>query len=133
MKLKQKFALGLCAFYLFSVIGIAMSMHFCGGSLATVSLYNAGASCKLCKEEPVNKKDDSCCQNTKIEVKVKDSHQAESLVKLPKALDILTFLPPRISELFKLYLPAFFKEAIDEAPSRVSSVSRQVLHCVFRN
>ncbi|MES2417674.1 MAG: hypothetical protein V4541_05770 [Bacteroidota bacterium] len=133
MKLKQKLALGLGVFYLFSVIGIALSMHFCGGSLASVSVYKTSTACNLCKEEPINKKDDTCCKNTHVEVKIKDSHQAESLVKLPKAFSILAFFPPRISELFTQYLPVFFSETAQEAPPRTPSVSLQVLHCVFRN
>ncbi len=84
MVLKQKLALALCTFYLFSVIGLALSIHFCGGKLASVSVSSAKAACKFCKAEVADKKDDGCCKNTKIDVKVKDIHPAEASIKLTK-------------------------------------------------
>ncbi len=133
MKLKQKLAIGLCTFYLVSVIGIALSMHFCGGRLASVSISNAQAACKLCKTEKADKKDDGCCKNTKVVVKLKDSHQVESSLKLPKVFSLETYLPARITTLFRPFLPAFFTQLENKAPPRTTGVSLQVLHCVFRN
>lgn len=133
MKLKQKLALSLCTFYLVSVIGVALSMHFCGGELASVSVFTDRAACKYCKEEPKDKKDDGCCKNTKVEVKVKDSHQTESSFKLPKLFSLEAYLPSRISELFKPFFPAFFSRMENKAPPRPAGVAIHVLNCVFRN
>ena len=133
MKLKQKFALSLCTFYLVSVIGVALSMHFCGGKLASVSVYTDRAACKYCKAEVKDKKDDGCCKNTKVDVKVKDSHQAESSFKLPKLFSLETFIPTKFSELFKPVIPAFFSKLENKAPPRSTSVAIHVFNCVFRN
>ena len=133
MKLKPKFALALCAFYVLSVIGIALSMHFCGGKLASVSIANAQVSCKYCKTAPVDKKDKGCCKNTKIDVKVKDSHHAEDTVKLPKVFSLDTYLPSHIVEFLKPFFPKYLNGLENKAPPRTSGVSLQVLNCVFRN
>ena len=133
MKLKQKFALSLCAFYVLSVIGIALSMHFCGGKLADVAFYTNKTSCKFCKTEPVDKKDDGCCKNTTVEVKVKDSHHAEASVKLPKVFSLDSYLPSYIITFLKPFLPKYFGSLVNKAPPRTSGISLQVLHCVFRN
>ncbi len=132
MKLKQKIAIGLCALYVVSVIGIAITFHFCGGKLADVSLY-AKTACKFCKNEPVAKKDDGCCKNTKVDVKVKDSHQAETSFKLPKLFSFDTYFPSRITEFFRPFLPTLLNKLENKAPPRTSPISLQILHCVFRN
>lgn len=133
MKLKQKSALSLCALYVVSVIGIALSMHFCGGKLASVSLYANKTACKYCKIEPVDKKDDNCCKNTKVDVKVKDSHQAEASVKLPKIFSLESYLPTHIVEFLKPFFPKHLGGLENKAPPRTSGISLQILHCVFRN
>lgn len=109
-----------------------MTFHFCGGKLADVSLYTKTA-CKFCKNEPVAKKDDGCCKNTKIDVKVKDSHQAETSFKLPKVFSFETYFPSRITEFFRPFLPAVLTKLENKATPRTSRISLQILHCVFRN
>lgn len=133
MKLKQKFALVLCVFYAVSVIGVALSMHFCGGKLASVALYTNKTACKFCKTEPVDKKDDGCCKNTKVDVKVKDSHHAEASVKLPKVFSLEAVLPRYFVSFLKPILPKYFSGLENKAPPRTSSISLQILNCVFRN
>lgn len=133
MKLKQKLALGLSAFYMLSVIGVALSMHFCGGKLASVSLFTNEVACKYCKAEPVAKKDDSCCKNTKVEVKVKDNHKAESSFKLPKLFSLEIILGQRLADFFRPYFPNFFSKVENKAPPKSTRVSLHLLNCVFRN
>lgn len=132
MKLKQKLAIGLCVFYTFSVIGIALSMHFCGGKLASVAINTHKTSCKLCKKEPVNKKDDGCCKNTKVDIKVKDSHQTTASVKLAKLFATDLFLVPRFTAaaIFSPEKRLFF---INKAPPFASKKAIYLLNCVFRN
>ncbi len=133
MKLKQKIAVGLATFYLISVIGVALSMHFCGGKLASVALFANKTSCKYCKQEPLAKKDDGCCKNTKIDVKVKDSHQTESSFKLPKLFSLDTYLHPRISNLIQYFFPKIVGNGTNKAPPKTSGVAIHVFNCVFRN
>ncbi|RZL30638.1 MAG: hypothetical protein EOO96_17730 [Pedobacter sp.] len=132
MKLKQKFAIGLCAFYVLSVVGIALSMHFCGGKLASVALYSNKVACKYCKTEPVEKKDDGCCKNKQVDVKVKDSHKAETGLKLPKLFEVESFIPRRIATFIHPVTTFFFNKLSNKAPPNTSSISKQVLNCIFR-
>lgn len=133
MMVRQKSALVLCAIYAFSVIGIAISMHFCGGKLADISFYSNKTTCKFCKTEPVNKADDDCCKNTKVDAKIKDSHQGETSFKLPKIFSLETFLPSNVNEIFKPFFPKFFSQLANKAPPPLSGVAIRVLYCVFRN
>jgi len=133
MSLKQKLAISLCTFYLISVIGVALSLHFCGGKLASVAVYSSKAACKYCKAEPVDKKDDGCCKNTKVDVKVKDSHQAESSFKLPKLFGVDAILHPRVSQLFKEILPHLFNQSGYKDPPKATNVAIHIINCVFRN
>ncbi|MEJ5993848.1 hypothetical protein WG904_05385 [Pedobacter sp. Du54] len=133
MSLKQKLAISLCAFYLVSVIGVALSLHFCGGKLASVSTTTARASCTYCKAESANQKDNNCCKNTKVEVKVKDNHQAESAIKAPKLFSVDLFLHPNVSQIINQFLPTFFSKLANKAPPKPSGVALHVMNCVFRN
>lgn len=133
MKLKQKLAIGLCAFYIFSVIGFALSMHFCGGKLAAVAINSDKATCKFCKTAPVEKNDDGCCKNTKFEVKVKDNHQTSTSFKLPKLFSVDLFFQPNFINLVKIDVPFFFTKLVNKAPPKTSSVALYIFNCIFRN
>ncbi|MBC7615805.1 MAG: hypothetical protein H7202_07035 [Pedobacter sp.] len=133
MSLKQKLAISLCAFYVISVIGVALSLHFCGGKLASISALNAKEVCKYCKSEPIAQKDDNCCKNTKIDVKVKDNHQIESAVKLPKIFSIDAFIPRAAHTIFKKLLPNLFNKVENRNPPKITGVALHVMNCVFRN
>jgi len=132
MKLQQKIAMALCAFYLISVIGVAMNMHFCSGKLAEVSFKKA-AGCGACKSESKSAKNNKCCKDTAVEAKIKDSHKGEAKVNLPQDFSIELFLGPVVSELFKIILPNTTGEGVNKAPPLSSVVSLHILHCVFRN
>ncbi len=133
MSLKQKLAISLCTFYLISVIGVALSLHFCGGKLASVSATKAVASCKYCKAESASKMDDNCCKNTKVDVKVKDNHQIEGGFKLPKLFSVDVFLHSDIKEIAHLFLPAYFNKLSNKAPPEPTGIALHVMNCVFRN
>ena len=133
MSLKQKLAISLCTFYLVSVIGVALSLHFCGGKLASISASSAKEVCKYCKLEPIAKKDDNCCKNTKIDVKVKDNHQIESAVKLPKVFSIDAFIPRVAHTIFKQFLPNLFNNVENKNPPKITGIALHVMNCVFRN
>ncbi|MES2651145.1 MAG: hypothetical protein V4663_05365 [Bacteroidota bacterium] len=133
MSLKQKLAISLCTFYLVSVIGVALSLHFCGGKLASISVLNAKVSCKYCKSEPLTQKEDNCCKNTKVDVKVKDNHKVQSAVKLPKLFSIDVIVPRAFQAIFRQFLPNFLNKAENNPPPKVTNVALHVMNCVFRN
>lgn len=131
--IKQKLALGLCTFYLVSVIGIALSMHFCGGKLASVAVYSSKASCKFCKSEAGEKKDNGCCKNTKVEVKVKDNHQSTTSFKLPQLFDSVCLFNPLTNFTLKKVETTFLNKTENKAPPGPRSIALHIFNCVFRN
>lgn len=130
MKFRQKIAFGLCLFYIVSVIGIAVSLHFCGGKLSSMH-FTQTAKCGACKED-VKAEKHNCCKNTEVQSKVDDSHEAGFKVKLPKDFSIDLFLVPFIADLFKSVLPRLFAKS-SEAPPISARLSLNTLNCVFRN
>lgn len=132
MRLKQKIVLGLCAFYLISVIGVALSLHFCGGKLSAVHLTEV-AKCKSCKANVKVVKENTCCKNTAVDAKIKDCHQSGDKVNLPKNYSIQLFLTPFLSELVHAILPRLFSKVENKAPPLSSRVSLYAYNCVFRN
>lgn len=133
MKVKQKIALSMAVFYAVSVIGLAMSLHFCGGKLANVHFFSSEISCKLCKDIPLVKKDDGCCKNTEVNVKVKDSHQSEAEVQMPKLFSIQLFLQQPVINFLQNITPQFFSKIANKAPPLSSRLSLHIFNCIFRN
>ncbi|MBB6499538.1 HYC_CC_PP family protein [Pedobacter cryoconitis] len=133
MKLRQKIALGLCAFYLISVIGVALSLHFCGGQLSGVHLTEV-AHCGGCEEaaKPV-KSEKSCCKNTTVDAKIKDSHQTGQKVSVPDSHTLFILVSPFFSEIFKAVLPALFSKVEDKVPPLSARLALHAYNCVFRN
>jgi len=132
MKLQQKIAMALCAFYLITVIGIAVNMHFCGGKLSAVKLIEQ-ARCGACKGENKVKKAHDCCKDTSVDVKVKDSHEAGLKVKLPQNFSLELFLGPALSQSIKGTFSRLFRKAENKAPPLSAVVALHLYHCVFRN
>lgn len=132
MKLKQKIALGLCAFYLISVIGVALSLHFCGGRLASVH-FTEVARCGTCKMTKKAAVENNCCKNTSVDAKIKDSHQSGLKVDLPKNYSIQLFISPFIAEMVSRILPDLFSKAENKAPPLSARLSLYAYNCVFRN
>ena len=134
MKLKQKIALSLAVFYTVSVMGLALSLHFCGEKLENVKLFSNEVSCKFCADIPAEKiKDDGCCKNTQVTVKVKDSHQTAAKVEMPKLFSIKLFIHPPVLEFISNITPAFFSKISNKAPPLSSRVTLHIFNCIFRN
>ena len=134
MKLKQKIALSLAVFYAVSVMGLALSLHFCSGKLENVKLFSNEVFCKFCADIPAEKiKDDGCCKNTQVTVKVKDSHQTAAKVEMPKLFSIQLFIHPPVLEFLSNITPAFFSKISNKAPPLSSRVALHIFNCIFRN
>ena len=133
MKLKQKIALSLAVFYAVSVMGLALSLHFFCCKMANVKMFINDVSCKFCKEIPAEKKDDGCCKNTQVTVKVKDSHQAEAQIQMPKLFSIQLFIHPPVLEFLSNISPEFFSKISNKAPPLSARVALHVFNCIFRN
>jgi hypothetical protein len=132
MKMKQKIAMGLCVFYLFSMIGLAVSMHFCAGKLSSVRFIET-AKCKACTKDSKIAKGHSCCKTTSVDVKIKDSHQAGAKVKLPGDFSLQLFLGTQLTYVLKSVLANSLRLAENKAPPLSSIISLHLFNCVFRN
>jgi len=131
MKLKQKLALGLCIFYLVSVIGVALSLHFCGDQLSTVHFTQLSApkGCGMEKSAATN----HCCKTTSVDAKIKDCHQSGVKAELPKNFSIHWFLAPFLSDLIDEVLPKLFSKVENKAPPFSARFALHAFNCVFRN
>jgi hypothetical protein len=132
MKSKRKIALSLAILYVVSVIGVALSLHFCGGKLASVKFYSNVKSCKLCKDIPDEKKDDDCCKNTHFTAKVKDSHNTQAQAELPKLFSIQLFIIQPTIDFVQNLSSVFVKRISNKAPPISGRLSLHVLNCAFR-
>jgi len=132
MKFQQKLASALCAFYLIAMIGLAISMHFCGGKLSSVKIGEA-ATCPACKEDKKITKEHDCCKTRSIESKIKDSHQAGLKVKLPGDFSVQLFLGQPFSVLLSKAFLVLPLRAFNKAPPQSSIISLHLFNCVFRN
>lgn len=133
MNFKQKLALSLCTFYLFSVIGVALSLHFCGGKLASVTVNSSKNNCKVCANESFNKKDDGCCKNTKVELKVKDDHQNVAAKQIAKLFSNAVALPVHLLESCQKFKSTIILKVVNKPPPLITSIAIHVFNCVFRN
>jgi hypothetical protein len=134
MKMRKKIAFGLCVFYLVSVIGIAMSLHFCGDELSSVK-FTEQAACNACHAMDGKEmaKKDNCCKNEKVEAKVTDQHQSSEKLNLPTNYSITLFLTPIIADFIHSLLPGFFSRIENKGPPFGSKISLHIINCIFRN
>jgi hypothetical protein len=132
MKMRQNIAFGLSIFYLLSVIGIALSLHFCSGDLSSLRLATK-AKCSMCKADEKAQKEDHCCKNTAVDAKITDSHQSGSSVTLPTDFGFTLFLAPIISQYLEALLPRFLSKVENKAPPLSARQALYAFNCVFRN
>lgn len=134
MKMRQKIALGLCGFYLLSVIGIVLSLHFCSSKLSSVD-FTKKAKCNVCKSMDHVKmaKKDNCCKSKTVEAKITDQHESAAKVNLPTSYSIALLLTPVIAEFVQSLLPSLFSSIENKVPPLSARISLHLYHCVFRN
>lgn len=69
---KRYSAMFMAKVYLVTALGFALNLHFCGKVLAGVTIDQPVKACSV----PMASK--KCCKEKQVDVKIKDSHQAES-------------------------------------------------------
>ncbi len=132
MKSKQKIAIGLALFYVLSVMGVALSVHFCGGKLAEIAVFAKETSCKYCKDTPAEKKPDNCCEDTQVVAKVDHSHQMSSSLTLAQLFTVDLILPYPIFKQTQWIQEQNSDNFLNKAPPLYQSVGLVVLHQSFR-
>ncbi len=122
----------MCFLYVMSIVGFALSIHFCGGQIADVAISKERLSCQFCtNESPV---DDGCCKDSHIQVKVDDTHKAESGSKVPQVFNTDIWAPFKVLRFSgKEVSPALFKWLYERPPHIYKGVAIHLFNCVFRN
>ncbi|WP_157799044.1 HYC_CC_PP family protein [Mucilaginibacter auburnensis] len=95
--------------YGITATGFAMNVHFCSGTVASIKINAAADKCG-----PDNEKMKGC-SDKKVDVKVKDAHQAETSSKAP---GIFSFDLPgfSLSDLIPAAHQALLEKLFDKTP-----------------
>lgn len=119
----KKFAVAILAILYITVSsGVAMSIHYCMGKVASVSLMHTDHGCGMKKD---------CCKNEFKIVKLNDSHKLFSN-------EVKIFAPELISNKAKANSDSWFivnttrPDLNNHSPPRFSGVSLNILYSVFR-
>ena len=109
MKTRNKIAIGLCSFYLLSVTGIALNLHFCSNELSSVN-FTQKANCIAC--EPVGNhllaKKDTCQNNHTVEAKCADEQETSANKDSRNGFSVASFFTPVIGEFMEYLMPGLF-------------------------
>ncbi|WP_374950949.1 hypothetical protein [Mucilaginibacter sp.] len=127
--IKKSGVLLLTVLYLITAAGFALNLHYCGNEVASVKINAPAKSCA----KPMAKSKMNCCKDARLDVKVKDDHQAEqnSFIAQLFAFDI-----PRLpfDELLFSAQKALIEHFVDRGPpdSLIGKVSVFIKNCIFR-
>lgn len=133
MKLKQKIAIFFTVLYTTSVMGIALSLHFCAGKLDNVKVFETSNSCSVCAKSVSTEKTDDCCKTSKVSLTVKDSHQLQAKVSLPKFFASVLFVrSPAIFVVEQAFVSSLTFIS-NKAPPLSAKIALHLFNCNFRN
>jgi hypothetical protein len=114
--------------YIITVVGFALNFHYCCDYITSVKIDAPVKSCSLLTKGKMK-----CCKDSNFEVKVKDSHQAESPSFLSK---ISGFKLPKLpfADFVHVVQNALMKESFGKAPPDhpSNSISTFLKNCSFR-
>ena len=124
----KKIAIAILAIiYLTVSSGVAMTIHYCMGKVASIDLMHASDKCGKCGMKTTG----GCCTDEFKIIKLNDSHKLISN-------DIKIYCPVAVFDNtktgFDINLPS--EETIhsynNHSPPGSSGISLNILHCVFR-
>jgi hypothetical protein len=128
---KRSGAFSLALLYTITVLGFALNLHYCGSKVASVKI---SAPAKVAKSDATCGMKMNCCKNHKVEVKVKDDHQAEQTSFLAK---VFAFEIPKLP--FEDFVfsaqKALLEKLFDRGPPSSktgSKVATYIKNCIFR-
>lgn len=127
--IKRFGALLLVVLYTITASGFALNLHYCGTRVASVKINTPAKSCGMTMGVSENK----CCKDIKIDVKVKDAHEAQSGSFLAKVFN-LTIPKPIFQEYSfsaqQVLAERFFDRGPPDIP--VKGVPVFLKNCIFR-
>jgi hypothetical protein len=84
---KRALSLVFLGFYIISIVGLSINLHYCGTRLAQVQFPSQ--EIRACCSEKVEKTA-HCCKNQAITYKVKDQHLGNSSIHVPSLITALS-------------------------------------------
>ena len=104
MKLKKNIAIVFTCYYLIICVGLTLTVHFCGGSLAGVSAVSSEVACEMkitqdacCASKTATKPD--CCNDTVVDLSEVDEDSLFHETTIEK--QFVAVLPNVIYSFFK--------------------------------
>ncbi|WP_345949834.1 MULTISPECIES: hypothetical protein [unclassified Mucilaginibacter] len=128
---KRSGALSLAILYTITVLGFALNLHYCGTKVASVKIT---APVKEAKAETCGMKM-NCCKNHKVDVKVKDVHQAEQEASLLAKLFAFEIPKLPFEDFVFSAQKALLEKFFDRGPPEnkpTSKVATFLKNCTFR-
>jgi hypothetical protein len=107
--------------YTITSTGFALNLHYCGNHVAAVKINAPAQGCV----KPMAKTKMKCCKDSKLDVKVKDSHESQPNSFIPK---ISTFDVPKslfadfILPVHQMLLNVFFERGPPDEPNQSTPV-----------
>jgi len=109
MKTRNKIAIGLCSFYLLSVTGIALNLHFCSNELSSVH-FTQKANCIAgdpASNQLLTKKDTSQ-KNATAEAKCAGEQENPANKDGENGFSVASFFTPVIGKFIEYLMPGLF-------------------------
>jgi hypothetical protein len=124
---KRALSLVFLGFYIVSIVGLSINLHYCGTKLAQVQFRSQ--EIRACCSEKVEKTA-HCCKNKVVNYKVKDQHLGNSSMYVP----ILIVFWPSNQEVNTGYTKVVHtnKYAFTLQKPPPNNISKEVLYGIFR-
>ena len=117
LMMKKAGILLLVLMYTITSTGFALNLHYCGNRVAAVKINAPAKSCV----KPLAKSKMKCCKDTKLDVKVKDSHESQPNSFIPKlsGYDVpRTSFADFILPVHQMLINVFFDRGPPDAPAQ---------------
>jgi hypothetical protein len=124
---KKVFSLIFVGFYVFSIVGLSLTFHYCGARLAQVQFQ--GKEIRACCSEKVEKTA-KCCKNQAVTFKVKDHHLGNSSIYVPVSIAFLPSNQQVNTGYTKVVNTDKYAFTLQKPPP--NNISKEVLYGVFR-
>ncbi|MBD1393867.1 HYC_CC_PP family protein [Mucilaginibacter glaciei] len=127
--IKKSGVILLAVLYAITAAGFALNLHYCGNTVASVKINTPAKSCA----QPMAKTKMNCCKDAKLDVKVKDDHQAEQNSFLAKVFALEIPKLPYEDMVFAAQ-QALVERFFDRGPPDIpfEKISVYLKNCIFR-
>ncbi len=122
----------LALLYITTSTGATIYMHYCMGKLADWGIgHNDSKTCGNCGMDKSEEKDNGCCKDEQIQIKLETDHQKAGLIgfiNIIAAPAIVTTVPDFNFQPLLLITESY---STCHAPPDIGDIRLHVLHCVF--